>query len=75
MTPGDPVQLGGVFVIAKDGGLLYQYVSREAGDHPDNADLRALDENAANRKRSWSAPSRYTWLRSISSAGYGERYT
>jgi peroxiredoxin len=51
-TQGDPVQQGGVFVIAKGGGLLYQYVSREAGDHPDNADLlRALDENAANRQR------------------------
>jgi hypothetical protein len=51
-TQGDPVQQGGVFVITKGGGLLYQYVSREAGDHPDNADLlRALDEDGASRSR------------------------
>jgi peroxiredoxin len=51
-TQGDPVQQGGVFVIPKGGGLIYQYVSREAGDHPDNANvLRALDEDAASRKQ------------------------
>lgn len=47
-TQGDPLQQGGVFVIAKGGRLLFQYVSREAGDHPANEDLvRALDEESA----------------------------
>lgn len=32
---GDPWQQGGVFVITPDGRPLFQYVSSEAGDHPD----------------------------------------
>jgi NAD(P)-dependent dehydrogenase (short-subunit alcohol dehydrogenase family) len=31
---GDAWQLGGVFVIQAPGKLTYQYISREAGDHP-----------------------------------------
>lgn len=31
---GDPWQLGGVFVVRRGGALVYQYRSREAGDHP-----------------------------------------
>lgn len=51
-TLGDPLQQGGVLVLAKGGGLLYQYVSREAGDHPDNADiLSTLDKHAASSNR------------------------
>jgi peroxiredoxin len=42
-TEGDPLQQGGVFVIAQGGRVLFEYASRHAGDHPDNRDvLRAL---------------------------------
>jgi NAD(P)-dependent dehydrogenase (short-subunit alcohol dehydrogenase family) len=44
---GDLWQLGGVFVIRRDGELAYRYVSREAGDHPPIDDiLEALSEGA-----------------------------
>ena len=44
---GDPWQLGGVFVIGRDGELAYRYVSREAGDHPPVDDiLAALADDA-----------------------------
>jgi peroxiredoxin len=40
---GDPLQQGGVLVIATGGDVLYRYVSEEAGDHPSNeALLRAV---------------------------------
>jgi dehydrogenase/reductase SDR family protein 12 len=42
---GDPWQLGGVFVIRPGGDLLYQYRSREAGDHADPADILASLNN------------------------------
>ncbi len=46
-TQGDPLQQGGVFVIAPGGRLLFAYRSREAGDHPDPRDiLRALAADA-----------------------------
>jgi peroxiredoxin len=46
-TEGDALQLGGSFVIAAGGRLLFQHVSREAGDHPDSRELlRALDTGA-----------------------------
>jgi peroxiredoxin len=46
-TKGAAMQQGGVFVIGRDGRLLYQYVSREAGDHPHNRELlRALDDGS-----------------------------
>jgi hypothetical protein len=49
---GDPWQLGGAFVITPEGKTVYEHVSREAGDHPDNADLlRALDEYVSSRER------------------------
>lgn len=34
---GDPWQQGGVLVITPDGVLVYHYVSKTAGDHPDPA--------------------------------------
>jgi len=40
---GDPLQQGGVLVVAPGGTVLYQYVSEEAGDHPPiDAILHAL---------------------------------
>ena len=46
---GDPWQLGGVFVIGRGGELLFQYRSREAGDHPPvEAILSALSPGAAS---------------------------
>jgi peroxiredoxin len=42
---GDPLQQGGVFVIARGGRVLFEYASRRAGDHPDNRNvLRVLDD-------------------------------
>ena len=41
---GDAWQLGGVFVIRPNGDLVYEYASREAGDHPPIPDiLEALE--------------------------------
>jgi hypothetical protein len=34
LTKGDTMQLGGVFVVAPGGEVLFQYVSEAAGDHP-----------------------------------------
>jgi hypothetical protein len=36
---GDALQQGGALVVAPDGTLLYKYVSRASGDHPDIRDL------------------------------------
>lgn len=36
---GDAFQQGGVFVIGTGGRVLYQHVSRYAGDNPDPADI------------------------------------
>ncbi len=47
-THGDTWQLGGVFVIRPDGGLLYRYVSRVAGDHPPVAEILAALEPEAS---------------------------
>lgn len=33
-TKGDPWQQGGVFVVSKDGELLFRYVAQFAGDKP-----------------------------------------
>lgn len=33
-TQGDPWQQGGVFVIAPGDNVLFNHISREAGDHP-----------------------------------------
>lgn len=42
-TRGDPVQLGGVLVIAPPGEVKMHFVSETAGDHPTTEDiLRAL---------------------------------
>jgi peroxiredoxin len=42
-TQGDAAQLGGVFLILRDGSLPYAYRSVRAGDHPANAEvLRAV---------------------------------
>ncbi|MPZ24266.1 MAG: redoxin domain-containing protein [Dehalococcoidia bacterium] len=41
---GDPLQLGGVFVVLPDGSTPYAHVSRFAGDHPKpDTVLAALD--------------------------------
>jgi len=40
-TLGDPLQQGGVLVILAGGVLRFEYVSKEAGDHPEVA--RILD--------------------------------
>ena len=41
---GDPWQLGGAFVIDQQGGVVYEQVSGEAGDHADpNKIFSALD--------------------------------
>jgi hypothetical protein len=41
---GDPWQLGGAFIIAPSGKLLYRYISRRNGDHPEPEEmLRSLD--------------------------------
>ena len=55
---GDPWQLGGVFVVRPGGELLYAYRSREAGDHPEPADLlAALDHPAPIVEESIPEPS------------------
>ena len=36
---GDPWQLGGVFVVTPTGKIPYQQKSREAGDHPEPAEI------------------------------------
>ena len=40
-TQGDALQQGGVFVIAPGGRVLFEYRSREAGDHPNPERLLA----------------------------------
>ena len=47
-TQGPAMQQGGAFVIAAGGRLLFEHVSRFAGDNADPADiLRALDQREA----------------------------
>lgn len=36
---GDPLQQGGVVIVAPTGRELYRFVSREAGDHPPAAEI------------------------------------
>ena len=51
-TQGDPWQQGGVFVIRPGNTVDYAYVSQEAGDHPDPAEvIAALDAGDPERKR------------------------
>mmetsp|Transcript_7010 Transcript_7010/g.9688 ORF Transcript_7010/g.9688 Transcript_7010/m.9688 type:complete len:111 (-) Transcript_7010:124-456(-) len=38
-TQGDALQLGGVFVISRKEGILYQYLEQFAGDHAKNEEL------------------------------------
>lgn len=38
---GDPWQQGGAFVITPEDEVLFAYISREGGDHPDPRDLVA----------------------------------
>jgi len=40
-TQGDAFQLGGVLVVDTDGRVLFRHLSREAGDHPPEADVLA----------------------------------
>jgi len=54
---GDAWQLGGVFVIAAGGNLLYEHRSREAGDHPPVAEvLAALRPDATPVREAAAAP-------------------
>ena len=46
-TKGDPWQQGGVFVIQPDGTVLFEYASKEAGDHPDVGSIVEALKNAA----------------------------
>lgn len=49
---GDAWQQGGVFVIRPDDRVDFAYVSEEAGDHPDPADiLAALGPRPGRRKK------------------------
>ena len=60
---GDPWQLGGVFVIRRSGELTYQYVSREAGDHPPVEDiLAALEEDAEPIQEDSATPLAQVWI-------------
>ena len=60
---GDPWQLGGVFVIRPSGDLTYQYVSREAGDHPPVEQvLAALDGNAETISEGAATPRAQAWI-------------
>jgi hypothetical protein len=38
-TQGDPWQQGGVFVVQPGGGVRMAYLSKHAGDHPDEQDV------------------------------------
>jgi NAD(P)-dependent dehydrogenase (short-subunit alcohol dehydrogenase family)/peroxiredoxin len=60
---GDVWQLGGVFVIRREGELAYRYVSREAGDHPPADDiLAALANDAAKVEEHTPVPTVQLWL-------------
>ena len=60
---GDPWQLGGVFVIRPGGGSTYQYLSREAGDHPPVEDiLAALEEDAEPIQKDSPTPRAQIWI-------------
>lgn len=42
---GDPWQLGGAFLITKEGHTIYEQISQEAGDHPPvSALMEAVDK-------------------------------
>lgn len=40
-TQGDPLQQGGVFVVRKGGGAVFEQRSKTAGDHPEVDDVLA----------------------------------
>lgn len=46
---GDALQQGGALVVARDGTLLYKYVSRASGDHPEVRELVAALRQAGRR--------------------------
>jgi hypothetical protein len=52
-TQGDARQMGGVFVIAQTGEIVFGYASEHAGDHPSVESLVAAigDANDADSKR------------------------
>lgn len=41
-TQGDPLQQGGVFVVKKGGGSVFEQRSKTAGDHPEVDDVLAV---------------------------------
>lgn len=45
-TQGDSLQLGGVFIISKTKGLLYQRLEEFAGDHPTAEEVKQACEEA-----------------------------
>lgn len=49
-TKGDAMQLGGVFVIAPGGRVLYEQRSEVAGEHPPIAELLAALDGAAEAR-------------------------
>ncbi len=61
---GDPAQQGGVFVVTQAGEVVYSYVSKVAGDHPDPEQAvravsspRARDARRARvRRPAWRSP-------------------
>lgn len=40
-TQGDPWQQGGVFIFTPDNQVLFSFISRAGGDHPEPQDLLA----------------------------------
>jgi peroxiredoxin len=48
---GDPWQLGGTFIITPDSRIVYQHVSREAGDHVGMKELLEVLDRLVVRHR------------------------
>ncbi|MBV8194094.1 MAG: AhpC/TSA family protein [Candidatus Dormibacteraeota bacterium] len=44
---GDPFQQGGVIVVAPDGRVAFEHISRAAGDHPDSVEVVEAAVHAA----------------------------
>jgi hypothetical protein len=51
-TQGDPFQQGGVLVIVPPGRLIYQHVSKRAGDNAPASEVAAALEDGVTRKAS-----------------------
>jgi hypothetical protein len=53
---GDALQQGGVLVVEPDGSIVFRYISRASGDHPDVRDLLAAVRTAGMRPRLENSP-------------------